>query len=220
MWDLLVVGGGPAGASAALAAVQARPDARVLLLDRSDFPRDKACGDGIAPHALDVLARLGVDAAPDDPPVSRLARLRGRDTGRGTDEPPGVRRAAGHFDARSVAAARERGVTVRRHQVRSLQAERGHVLVDGEPAQVVIGADGANGVVRRLTGVPAPRGGTVAVAIRGYAPVDPERAGSRSSPSPNTAGRPTRGRSRSATAGPTWGSARCSPPVGPCAGQT
>ncbi len=178
MWDLLVVGGGPAGASAALAAVQARPDARVLLLDRSDFPRDKACGDGIAPHALDVLARLGVDAAPDDPPVSRL-RLgfaAGTPVARQMPRPAYVVPRA-VFDARLVAAARERGVTVRRHQVRSLQPERGHVLVDGEPARVVIGADGANGVVRRLTGVPAPRGGTVAVAIRGYAPVDPGRAG-------------------------------------------
>ena len=98
MWDLLVVGGGPAGASAALAAVQARPDARVLLLDRSDFPRDKACGDGIAPHAVDVLAGLGVDAAPDDPPVQRLRLgfVAGLPVSR-EDAATGVRRAAGRL---------------------------------------------------------------------------------------------------------------------------
>ena len=35
----------------------------MLVLDRADFPRDKVCGDGIAPEALDVLAVLGVDPA-------------------------------------------------------------------------------------------------------------------------------------------------------------
>ncbi|MGB8650311.1 MAG: FAD-dependent oxidoreductase, partial [Mycobacteriales bacterium] len=56
MYDVAVVGAGPAGAAAALSALRTRPGARVLLLDRAGFPRDKACGDGIAPHALDELA--------------------------------------------------------------------------------------------------------------------------------------------------------------------
>jgi flavin-dependent dehydrogenase len=86
-----------------------------------------------------------------------------------------VRRA--EFDARLVAAARDRGATLRQHQVRALDLRADHVLIDGEPARVVVGADGANGVVRRLAGDPAPRDGAVALAIRGYAPVDPERAG-------------------------------------------
>ena len=72
-WDLVVVGAGPAGASAALAALQRRPDARVLLLDREDFPRDKSCGDGIAPHVSDVLDSLGLPGVVDDhEPVWRL----------------------------------------------------------------------------------------------------------------------------------------------------
>src|SRR5574341_1293429 len=45
-WDLIVAGAGPAGAAAALEARRLAPDARVLLLDRERFPRDKACGDG------------------------------------------------------------------------------------------------------------------------------------------------------------------------------
>src|SRR4051794_12398479 len=47
-WDILVVGAGPAGSTAALAALRERPGARVALLDAARFPRDKSCGDGIA----------------------------------------------------------------------------------------------------------------------------------------------------------------------------
>ena len=61
VWDLVVVGAGPAGSCAALGALKASPGLRVLLLDRADFPRDKSCGDGIAPHVLDALATVGAD---------------------------------------------------------------------------------------------------------------------------------------------------------------
>ena len=59
--DVLIVGAGPAGATAALSALRVRPEAKVRLLDAAAFPRDKACGDGIAPHALAELSMLGVD---------------------------------------------------------------------------------------------------------------------------------------------------------------
>lgn len=72
-WDLVVVGAGPAGSAAALGALRTRPGASVLLLDRADFPRDKACGDGIAAHALDELVALGVaDPVHGYPPLRRL----------------------------------------------------------------------------------------------------------------------------------------------------
>ena len=72
-WDVAVVGAGPAGTAAAMSALRTRPDARVLLLDRADFPRDKSCGDGIAPQALDELARVGAAGVlADRVPVRRL----------------------------------------------------------------------------------------------------------------------------------------------------
>ena len=58
--DVLVVGAGPAGAIAAL--VLARAGARVHLLDRSRFPRDKLCGDTLNPGSLSILDRLGISA--------------------------------------------------------------------------------------------------------------------------------------------------------------
>jgi len=61
-YDVLVVGAGPAGSIAAL--VLARAGARVALLDKARFPRDKACGDFIGPRGLQVLSDLGVPEPP------------------------------------------------------------------------------------------------------------------------------------------------------------
>src|SRR3712207_2418439 len=78
MWDVVVVGAGPAGSMAALSALRTDPQARGLLLDRADFPRDKRCGDGVAPHVLDVVAALGVpNLLADRTPVDTLALSRG-----------------------------------------------------------------------------------------------------------------------------------------------
>src|SRR3954463_8051617 len=58
MDDVLVVGAGPAGAIAAI--VLARAGARVRLIDRAAFPRDKLCGDTLNPGTLALLRRLGL----------------------------------------------------------------------------------------------------------------------------------------------------------------
>ncbi len=63
MDDVLIVGAGPAGAVAAI--VLARAGARVRLIDRADFPRDKLCGDTVNPGTLARLRSLGVGDAID-----------------------------------------------------------------------------------------------------------------------------------------------------------
>ncbi|MFC0004608.1 geranylgeranyl reductase family protein [Micromonospora siamensis] len=174
LWDLVVVGAGPAGAAAALAA--RRGGARVLLLDRYDFPRDKACGDGIAAHALDVLAELGVSGAVDGYPPLPALRLVGPGGGtvaRALPRPAYTvpRRV---FDARLVAAAVAAGAELRRHTVRRIDVRADRVVLDGELAgRVVLGADGAGSVVRRALGQPVNPDRHLALAIRGYAPALP-----------------------------------------------
>ena len=177
-WDLVVVGGGPAGSAAALAARMRKPDARVLLLDRADFPRDKACGDGIAAHSRDELAKLGLpDLLSDYTPTSRLSVI----------SPGGIEVSAyaarpNHvvprkiFDARLVDAARARGVEVRRHRVRELTQDGDLVDVDGIPARAVVAADGAGSTVHRLLGMPASTEKHTAIAVRGYADLPPGSA--------------------------------------------
>lgn len=174
VYDVAVVGAGPAGSAAAIAAC--RTGARVLLLDRSDFPRDKACGDGIAAHALDVLDGLGVgDVVAGFPPVPALrmvgpgaAEVR-RDLPRAAYTVP--RRI---FDARLVAAAVIHGAELRRHTVRRIDVRDDVVVVDGEvAARAVVGADGAGSVIRRLLGFSPNPQQHLALAIRGYAPALP-----------------------------------------------
>jgi flavin-dependent dehydrogenase len=58
MLDVLIVGAGPAGAVAG--ALLARAGARVRIVDRATFPRDKLCGDTVNPGTLATLGRLGL----------------------------------------------------------------------------------------------------------------------------------------------------------------
>ncbi len=57
-YDVAIAGGGPAGSAAAWKAVQA--GARVILLDKAEFPRDKPCGDGLTPRAVSYLQKMGL----------------------------------------------------------------------------------------------------------------------------------------------------------------
>ena len=59
--DVLVVGAGPAGSTAA--AYLARAGLDVLVLEKSTFPRAKVCGDGLTPRAVKQLVDLGVDCS-------------------------------------------------------------------------------------------------------------------------------------------------------------
>jgi flavin-dependent dehydrogenase len=56
--DVLIVGAGPAGSAAAI--TLARAGLHVLLIDQHDFPRDKICGDGLIPDAMQAFEQLGV----------------------------------------------------------------------------------------------------------------------------------------------------------------
>ncbi|HXK11380.1 MAG TPA: NAD(P)/FAD-dependent oxidoreductase [Vicinamibacteria bacterium] len=162
--EVVVVGGGPAGA--ALACFLARRGHDVLVLEAARFPRDKVCGEGVSPEAWRLFDAMGAAErvralAPHPLRGMRLVSpdgtaFRGEYRGR---ERPGlaVRRLA--LDAALLDSAREAGAEVREGmRVTDLLREGASVagvLVDsgGEPvvvrARVVVGADGRRSVVAR-----------------------------------------------------------------------
>jgi geranylgeranyl reductase family protein len=175
VWDLVVIGAGPAGAATALGALTAEPGMSVLLLDRHEFPRDKACGDGIAPQVFDLLAEVGVTGLVDDrTPIRRLSLQRGA---LGVDRlmaRPAYVVPRTVFDHRLVEAAQEAGAVLRKQRVGRVAPGPASVLVDDVDARMVVGADGAYSLVRGALGLEA---GPTALALRGYAPTPENRAG-------------------------------------------
>ena len=174
--DLVIVGGGPAGTAAALGALARRPAARVVMVDRSGFPRDKACGDGIGPVAVDVLAGLGcLEVLHGAMRVNRLriGAANGTSVADRVDAPGYVlpRRV---FDARLVQAAVDRGAELCREKVSKLTVHANGVVVNGRfRAAAAIGADGVHSRVRREIGAGAHPRQHRAVSLRAYAHAPP-----------------------------------------------
>jgi flavin-dependent dehydrogenase len=152
--DLLVVGGGPAGLAAAIAA--RREGLRVLVADARQPPIDKACGEGLMPDALEAARGIGVEIPTTLGATFRGIHFLGRDHDVAADFPDG------------------RGLGVRRvalHELLCEHASRAGVEFswgspvtgfDGESIMVcgrrlrarwIAGADGAHSAVRRWTGL-------------------------------------------------------------------
>jgi geranylgeranyl reductase family protein len=158
--QVLIVGAGPAGASAAIEL--ARAGRTVLLIDKARFPRDKCCGDGLTTGALRRLEHLGLDprALSSFTPVHELAlrSSNGRsarvDLGNEDGIPAAVARRV-DLDRALVDLAREAGVEVREGlQARAVECNGAsvHVLAGDESleADYLLAADGAWSSIRRF----------------------------------------------------------------------
>jgi geranylgeranyl reductase family protein len=184
IYDVIIVGGGPAGAScAAFAAVAGL---RVLLLERETFPREKVCGDCLNPACWELLERLGLDdrvralshgaleavefIAIDgqsvtvklpDGPTAEIAVKRSR------------------FDELLLNRARELGAEIRQTTivtgVEKMDSATWQVRTGAETfeARVMVGADGRNSTVARLCNL-MPRPQRERVALQAHIPCPPD----------------------------------------------
>lgn len=153
MTDVLVVGGGPAGLAAAIAI--RKHGFQVTVADPCEPPIDKTCGEGLLPDAVQTLNRLGVTLAPGAGCLLRGLRFlhEGESAEACFPSKPGlgVRRTALHNALAAQASAC--GVTLRwRTRVR---ADDEGLFLDGQRvrARWIIGADGANSLIRRWSGL-------------------------------------------------------------------
>lgn len=187
--SVLVVGGGPAGAATALALAQARIP--VVVLERATFPRDKVCGDVLLPEAQAALAELGLATTEVESMAVPCTGLRyvaqdGTEVADRFHDHRGIARPwwivkRQRFDAWLIAQAERFGATVLTgHAASGLERTTdGRVCgvfgrrADGTsfrlPASVVVGADGALGVVARELGLVAPQPRDTCLAVRAYA---------------------------------------------------
>ena len=169
--DLVVVGAGPAGSAAAIAAQRA--GLRTLLLDAQGPRRDKTCGDGLTPRAVDTLHRLGLDV-----PAYRNRGLKlhgfGGDVvapwprGEGSASPRST------FDAMLVDAASRAGADVRQNTAATGVQFDGSAISAVETTggvvrtRWVVVADGVRSPFGKLLGRQWHRGQVYGIAARSY----------------------------------------------------
>jgi flavin-dependent dehydrogenase len=157
--DILILGAGPAGLSTALHLVRDFPHlaTRVLILDKARHPRPKLCAGGLVADAETILQSLGLDT--NEIPHADASAAHFDFDGKGIK----IRVPKRHtlriirrdeFDAWLAGKVKERGIEIREQ----VTVKEVHPNVDGVAvvtdqgefrAQVVVGADGSNGVTRR-----------------------------------------------------------------------
>jgi len=159
--DVVIVGGGPAGATTALAFAHAAPELvhRVVVLEKERYPRDKPCAGALGGRG-DALLR-DVDVEVDVPSVTVDGVSLRCSSGEAVAAPGRIGRVVRRieFDHALVRAAARRGVAVRDGvRVLGVRAREGGGAVvetsEGEiHAGAVVGCDGVGSVVRRAMGV-------------------------------------------------------------------
>jgi flavin-dependent dehydrogenase len=169
-FDVIVVGGGPAGAAAAAFCAQAGWS--VALLEHKTFPRHKVCGDVINPGCWPVLERLGAAGNIRALPHHAITGARfTTDTGEALDvsmQTRAIRRSL--FDAALLEHARHCGVTVREDEAavefsgQQVVTRRSRYLA----LQGIIGADGRHSAVARRLGLRRGRGDNGHIAFQGH----------------------------------------------------
>lgn len=177
MHDVIVAGGGPAGAATALRL--AREGLDVAVVERSAFPRTKPCGEYLSPATVRALDELGL-AAPLEPKASPIHGIRLFNNGARVELPlrtPGWSLPRATLDDALLSAAREAGARIVRGRIEDVLSSEERVgafvrMPDGSrermDARILVGADGAHSIVAKICGLSAAQNGTPRFALGGH----------------------------------------------------
>src|SRR3954462_8297196 len=178
-FDAIVVGAGPAGSTTAFRL--ARAGAKVCLLDRARFPRDKPCGGGLTLRAVRQLPFSVESVVEERVDTLELGLRYGKRWSGRASEPLVLMTQRRRLDAFLAEQAAEAGADFRDAARVTRVDPRGAVTVDGErlDADVVIGADGANGIASRGFERPTLEHGVALEGNVSYTHVSRERFGGR-----------------------------------------
>lgn len=170
MIDLVVVGGGPAGLATAIHA--ARAGLETVVIEKRTGPIDKACGEGLMPHAVRRLALLG--AQPEGKPFKGISYFDGKravtahfTSGRGF----GVRRTMLHCAL--LTEAERAGVKIVHDKAGPLTQDAESVTVNGIRARYLAAADGLHSPIRAELGLQLAPGRTKRWGIKRHVAVAP-----------------------------------------------
>ena len=180
LFDVAIVGGGPAGSNCA--AFCAMAGLQSLVLDREKFPREKVCGDCLNPSCWSILERLDLAQRVRDLPHSKLRSVAfiaidGRevivDLPSGADCEISVKRSL--FDDLLLRRGRELGANVHEQTTVTGLSRNDHWNIEtasGEffQARILIGADGRNSTVAHLCNL-LPRPARERVALQAHIPL-------------------------------------------------
>jgi len=164
--DVIIIGGGPSGLSTAfhLAKIAPHLTSRILILEKAHYPRLKLCAGGLVADAEIILQRLGLDVREVPHVDASTAHFDFEGRGVKISVPKShtiriIRRK--EFDHWLAKKAKSRGIEIREGvTVKKITPEENGVTVETDSvnfrAQIVVGADGSNGITRRCVLPNAP----------------------------------------------------------------
>ena len=155
-YNIIIVGGGPAGVATALHLSQHAPHLmeNTMLLEAKEYPRPKLCGGGITIHGEQQLEKLGITIDVPDVTVDHMVfRLGSRSFTASNENAMRIIERA-RFDAALAQAAQDRGLCIHTgERLTDIAVDESGVTLttdtDQYRAKVVVAADGANSTVRR-----------------------------------------------------------------------